>query len=120
MNNLKIKTVAPDPILQLKQASWISRNKNVQFRIPYIFHLSVQYLHRQLGLGQVVDTGAATTLICARDLNQFHTRNTGQQLSRSAAHALSVNQMTGVIVSYAQFQTMGQPGLNPCRRQKRA
>src|SRR5204863_9246270 len=84
---------------ELKHTSLISGRQYFYMRFLDFFHLSVQDLHRQLILGNVVNSRTAATLICALDLDKLDSRNCLSLRARLCSDPLPMVEVTRIIIS---------------------
>ncbi len=75
MNNLEVQTGALCAISELKHAARIACSEHLNTSFLNLFHLCIQYCHRDFRLRDVVDPGASAALIGARYLHQIDAWN---------------------------------------------
>src|SRR2546422_11776033 len=94
-------------IADLQHTTGISSGKNVSVGLPDVFYLAIQDTHREIVLGDIVDSGATTALVGALQFDQLEFRNSLQQISRGLANLLGMEEMTRVVIGDANSEFSG-------------
>ena len=98
MHDTHARARGPQAGRDLQHAAWIRAHDHVRRRVKDLAHLVLLELARNFGVRQVVDACAATTPFRIRDVDEGDALDRTQQRARLRANALSVGEVTRVLV----------------------
>src|ERR1051326_3106070 len=93
----------------LHQATRIPSHDRVRHRHPDLIEFWLEHLRRDLWFYEVVDAGAAATLIGATQRNERRALDRGEHLEWRSGHTLRVEQMAGCVVGQPHVERTGTP-----------
>src|SRR5260370_4973301 len=104
MESAQCLAASQQNLLDLQSAAWIRAGQKIGLRGEDVVGFARADFVRALGLDEVVDPGAAATLIAVGNLQELQLRDSTKQLSWCAANPLGMREVTGIVIRNARFQ----------------
>src|SRR5260370_9895455 len=99
----------PQNLLDLQSAAGIRARQKIGLRGEDVVGFARADFIRALGLDEVVDPGAAATLIAIGNLQELQLRDSTKQLSWCAADPLGMREVPDIVIRNAPFQRVAFP-----------
>ena len=106
MHDLLLAFGAQDSGAELKEAARVSGDDDFGFHTGDVLHFVVEQLERGFGLRDVVDAGGAATNVGMGKLDEFEARNLFQEIARSVANFLPVEQVAGILIGDPEIERL--------------
>ena len=104
MNELHVQTALPAPPGDLEEATRIRRGDHPRSGLGDACDLGVSQGASCPGLEEIVDARAAAAEVTVAELDEPEPGNPAEQPARLLSHALTVNQMAGVVVRHREVE----------------